>query len=299
MSVDAERIRAALIQSLRAEPLLIKAEEAIHSHGDRAGQAQLKSSLRQTLSQGPAMAEVDEFGYRRLDEEVVKRFRAAMHRAVRGGANLADAELEILQSLGLQKVGEFRSSMKSHLDGPAEVPDRDLAIYLPAEGGTAEGVKRALEDQLAAPVESEPTRVVPAPGTREVKLIGAPATPETVPAEADDLGRLRASLGVREPTDTYTTAGKQRGALKPVPMLAAALETIGRDGDDFGFLLRYGRYASEGRISEFLVGGLGLAELSKRLTRWLDEQGPLDGQVQVVDEGSGELTIYLLRNERT
>jgi hypothetical protein len=43
-----------------------------------------------------------------------------------------------------------------------------------------------------------------------------------------------------------------------------------------------------------LVGGLGLADLSKRLTGWLDAQGPLEGQVQVIDEGSGELTIYLL-----
>ena len=75
------------------------------------------------------------------------------------------------------------------------------------------------------------------------------------------------------------------------------LSMVGFDEDNFGFILRYGRYAAEGRRSDFVVGGLGLAELSKRITKWLEAQGPMDHQVQVVDEGSGELTIYLLAPE--
>jgi len=42
---------------------------------------------------------------------------------------------------------------------------------------------------------------------------------------------------------------------------------------------------------------LGLADLSNRLTSWLRAQGPMEAQIQVVDEGSGELTIYLLAPE--
>jgi hypothetical protein len=80
-------------------------------------------------------------------------------------------------------------------------------------------------------------------------------------------------------------------------MMTAALEAAGVDGPDFGFLLRYGRYAPEGRKSEFLVGGMGMAELSDRLAAWLKVNGPMDAQVQVVDEGSGELMIYLLGKE--
>jgi len=82
-----------------------------------------------------------------------------------------------------------------------------------------------------------------------------------------------------------------------VPTLTAALQAIGSAGDDFGFLVRYGRYAPEGRRSEFLVGGLGISDLSKRLTSWLETHGSLDDQVQVIDEGSGELTIYLVAAE--
>ncbi|MCJ7501432.1 MAG: hypothetical protein MUP80_00010, partial [Acidobacteriia bacterium] len=81
--------------------------------------------------------------------------------------------------------------------------------------------------------------------------------------------------------------------LNPVPLLATALEEIGVEDDSFGFLLRYGKYAPTGRTSEFIVAGLGLGDLSKRLTTWLEAQGPTEYQVQVVDDGSGELTIYL------
>jgi len=107
----------------------------------------------------------------------------------------------------------------------------------------------------------------------------------------DDGGQPQATVG--EPVaDAPVVHG-----LTAVPTLTAALEAIGPQADDFGFLVRYGRYAPEGRRSEFLVGGLGLSELSKRLTSWLESHGSLDDQVQVIDEGSGELTIYLVGKE--
>lgn len=271
MAVDAERIRHALIRSLRAEPLLIRAEEALHSDGDPKAEAQLQAGIRQLLDPGPAMAEVDRVGYGDSDDEVIKRFRAIMQHAVRGGANLADAEKEILESIGLKKLGQLRATVESRLEGPAEIPDRDLAIYVPADEDRGAELKQALEEQLFQPSVEKEERISASAGMREVELIGTPATPGSV-------------------------AG---AGLNPIPMLTAALEAIGLDGDSFGFLLRYGRYAAEGRKSEFVVGGLGLADLSKRLTRWLDAQGPLDGQVQVIDEGSGELTIYLLGQEQS
>ena len=106
---------------------------------------------------------------------------------------------------------------------------------------------------------------------------------------------LRAALGTAEP---LVSEGGRLAKLNPIPMLTAALEAVGLGGEEFGFILRYGRYAPEGRNSEFLVGGLGLADLSRRLTTWLEAQAPLDGQVQVIDEGSGELTMYLLLPEQ-
>jgi len=107
-----------------------------------------------------------------------------------------------------------------------------------------------------------------------------------------------------DPPQTQDTGGTPAAdapsahGLTAVPTLTAALEAIGSKGDDYGFIVRYGRYAPEGRRSEFLVGGLGFSELSKRLTSWLESHASLDDQVQVLDEGSGELTIYLLGAEK-
>ena len=82
--------------------------------------------------------------------------------------------------------------------------------------------------------------------------------------------------------------------MDPIPTLTAALEALGEGIEGFGFQLTFGHYAPAGRVCEFRVKGVGMAEFSKRLTAWLDGQGSLDNQIQVVDEGSGELTLYLL-----
>ena len=82
--------------------------------------------------------------------------------------------------------------------------------------------------------------------------------------------------------------------LDPVPMMTAALEALGAGIENFGFQLYFGEYAPSGRMCEFRVKGVGMSELSRRITAWLDAQEALESQIQVVDEGSGELTIYLL-----
>jgi hypothetical protein len=43
---------------------------------------------------------------------------------------------------------------------------------------------------------------------------------------------------------------------------------------------------------------VGLSDLSDRLAGWLGAQGATDCEVQVLDDGSGELKIYLLGNDR-
>jgi len=126
-------------------------------------------------------------------------------------------------------------------------------------------------------------------------LPGATASPAGAAEPVDVASDLRASLGIA--SERQGLEPKRLGKLNPLPMLTAALEAVGLGGEGFGFILRYGRYAPAGRKSEFLIGGLGLADLSKRLTAWLAAQAPLEGQVQVIDEGSGELKLYLLLPE--
>ena len=335
MGYSADLLQESLVAALRTEPLLIRAEEFLHSAQSRDVQDQLANNLARLLDPDLAIAEIDQRQYRGSDSGLIEKFRAAMQSAVTGGATLADSESQILESFGLSKVGELRTAMQSHLGGPAELPEQDLAIYVPTGDRKQEGLRRALRRDLqaleaaldepeAGSVEEEIELALALSPEGEPALLQAPGaeipagSPVEIPAGRPDstqppstmIASPAAGAPVAGPADVATdlrpaqvliaTAGSAAGRLaklNPIPMLTAALEAVGLGGEGFGFVLRYGRYAPAGRKSQFLVGGLGLADLSKRLTGWLGAQGPLDGQVQVIDEGSGELTIYLLLPE--
>nr|NIM21899.1 hypothetical protein [Candidatus Latescibacterota bacterium]NIO78103.1 hypothetical protein [Candidatus Latescibacterota bacterium] len=74
---------------------------------------------------------------------------------------------------------------------------------------------------------------------------------------------------------------------------------VGFDKEQFGFLLRYGALAPEGRASEFKIAGMGMAEFSRRAADWFEAMGAAKFPVQVVDDGSGNLTVYLLETMNT
>ena len=335
MGSNSQPLRESLVAALRTDPLLIRAEEFLHSAQPQETEALLEDNLTRLLDPGLTIAEIDRRQYRPMDSGMIERFRTAMEIAVSGGANLADAERRILESFGLSKVGELRAAMRTNLGAPPELPEQTLAIYLPEGDRKQEELHRALRRDLQAletaldeaetgsaeeeldlapalSPESEPAPL-PAPGAEipagsPVEIpAGRPDStqpPSTVIASpaavAPIAGPADGATDLRPVQVLATTAGSAVGRLaklNPLPMLTAALEAVGLGGEGFGFILRYGRYASQGRKSEFLVGGLGLADLSKRLTAWLEAQGPLEGQVQVIDEGSGELTIYLLLPE--
>jgi len=336
MGNNAHLLQESLLTALRSDPSLIRAEEFLHSAQLQETHELLEENLTRLLQPGLAIAEIDRRQYRPMDSGMIERFRTAMETAVSGGANLADAERQILESFGLSKVGELRAAMKTNLGAPPELPEQTLAIYVPEGEDEQEEFHRALRQDLQAletaleqpgaefaeaELGLEPTieaayqpalleearaRVMAESHVRvsvatpltidsAQSLPGATASPAAADKPVDVTSDLRTSLGLA--ADRQGLEPKRLGKLNPLPMLTAALEAVGLGGEGFGFVLRYGRYAPAGRKSEFLVGGLGLADLSRRLTAWLDAQAPLDGQVQVIDEGSGELKIYLLLPE--
>jgi hypothetical protein len=328
MSCDGLRLRESLLQSLRAKPLLIEAEASLHGPGLGDRQQKLFSRMVQTLESEALLAQADRLGYPAGESEVIRKFRAAMADSLKGGENLAEAERGLLESLGFERLGSLRTKMQAHLSGPTQVPEQDVEIYVPAGKGTGEAFKRALEQQMRS-LTGKPDVILPGAEGQEPYAGPSRETGEAQPAlprEEDALPRWipPAAQGRRpkgEPGTVHraeilpgrqvpgpqtaqvaapaTTPGTKPEApqglnwLNPVPLLATALEEIGVEDDDFGYLLKYGKYAPTGRTSEFIVAGLGLGDLSKRLTSWLDAQGPTEYQVQVVDDGSGELTIYL------
>ena len=328
MSDDGLRLRESLLQSLRAKPLLIEAEAGLHASGLGDRQQKLLSRMVQTLDGEALLVEADRFAYPAGESEIMRSFRAAMAESLKGGESLAEAERGLLESIGFERMGSLRTTMQAHLSGPTQMPEQDVEIYVPAGKGTSQAFKRALEQQMRS-LTGKPDVILPeakgqepyASPTQEMGKAepalprGEEALPRWNPPAAQG-GRPNGQAGTVHRSEVLpgrvasgpqaaqvvmldTKPGTKPEApqglnwLNPVPLLATALEEIGIEDDSFGFLLRYGKYAPTGRTSEFIVAGLGLGDLSKRLTTWLEAQGPTEHQVQVVDDGSGELTIYL------
>ena len=324
MKASEEILRDSIVQSLKAEPLLVEVEEDLHTSYVTTPSKKLRKGLVLSLDTKPLQAEVDGVPYQGDVRDNVKKFRAALMDALKGGASVTDAEREVLKTIGFEKLGEFRSRVQTHLGGPAEIPDEDLAIYVPEGEGRSDAFREAIEEQIRdlritpeipLPVVSEEEIALEEPVepgfppeveellSEDEEAALAPWDPFAAQAPTEEEVISEASVEVTVPSEEWAEVisadyvGEAVTGLNPVPMMTAALEAAGVEGEDFGFLLRYGRYAPEGRKSEFLIGGMGLAELSDRLAAWLKANGPMEAQVQVVDEGSGELMVYLLGKE--
>ena len=333
MSGNGQRLRASLIRSLRTKPLLVEAEEALHAFSGVSMSQRLRGSLIQSVGGEHTLSEAEGLVFGSYQRDEMNKFRTAIEGALKCEASVTDAEHDVLKSLGFQKLGEFRSRVRSGLGAPAEIPERDLAIYVSADEAKDPAYLQALRQQYAEfevplPV-SEPDSADIASLTEmqlmdliseevlpsrddvlprwEPSIVSTPEKPELVETEKEPVGVSEPISDDEQVTSVIKITPEERLSvsedmfdyrrLNPVPRLTAALEAAGIEQDEFGFILRYGRYAAEGRRSDFLVGGLGLAELSNRIAAWLKEQGPMNAQVQVVDEGSDELIIYLLSEE--
>ena len=142
---------------------------------------------------------------------------------------------------------------------------------------------------------------------REAKLEGlkeALVVEEAAPEMAKVLERPSQGIQIAEslppakgtPTAAPVTAtpGLVSDGLKKVTTLTAALEEMGVDRENFGFTVTFGSLVSEeDHDSVFSVSGVGLAELSHHLAKWFEQVGRSDFPLQVIDEGSGELKIFI------
>jgi hypothetical protein len=326
---NGNRLRDAVAESLMVEPALAQAEVDLHSSAADGKNAQLRMRMKELLLDAPNSPAMDAFAAPDLDPGVLDSLRSALEESLGSSATLADAELHALQDLGLEKLGEFRSAIRGHLSGEAELADRDLAIYVKAGEGRKSAFQRALEenlkdlgerppfertsseegkgDALSLPVSSETTQDADVFGQHEPAESSEGLDSESAQPEADEplVKSVTLSSGPTVSSDREARAetGSDAGVarvprMEPIPLLTAALEAVGFAEDEFGFVLRYGRYAQPGRSSEFLVGGVGLSDLSDRLAGWLEAQGATDCEVQVLDDGSGELMIYLLGHDQ-
>lgn len=331
MPGNGKRLREALIRSLREKPLLLSAHDEFLPDKISGTKTELRGKLHALLDRTGTLGDGDKLVFRSPESEALQKFREAMRSALSDGSRITASDAELFHELGFEKLSEFRTTLKADLGGPAEIPSQDLAIYVSVDDERVRGFKEAFEHQIAVPPDAltAPALEKVPPAERPIDYGSSlgmlreetaelgdeahvqqgmppeiPMLDETPEREAGVEGpgvveQVEAvSLKIR-PSETKRARRKKQSVhdLNPVPRLTAALEAAGIDERDFGFILRYGRYAPQGRRSDFLVGGLGLAELSRRIVAWLEGQATMEAQVQVVDDGSGELNVYLLAQE--
>ncbi len=236
----------------------------------------LRASLAQSLGTEPLLVEVERVIHGTFDIGVQGGYRATLARLLSAGPMLAEAERSALQAPGPARLAEVRNAVQAHLKGPAAIPEQDLAIYIPW----------LEKDEQGLPT-TPPERREDVEGLSRVEQAFsdiAQPRPEVPPPHAPRT--LADALPSIAPLDFQQ--------LTPLLQLTAALEAVGLDAEQFGFLLRYGTYAPAGRNSQIAVGGLGLAEFSRRAADWFNALGASKFPIQVIDEGSGELIVYLL-----
>jgi hypothetical protein len=331
MPGNGKRLREALIRSLHEKPLLLSAHDEFLPDEISGTKTELRGKLQTLLDRTGTLGDGDKLVFRHPESEALQKFRDAMRSALSDSSRITASDAELFHELGFEKLSEFRTTLKADLGGPAEIPTQDLAIYVSVDDERVRGFKEAFEQQISVPPDSlaVPVHEKMPPAEKLIDYASSldmlreqtapikdkahdqqemppeiPALTEMpesgvqveAPEKAEEVEAV--SLEIRPP-ETKRARRKKLSLhdLNPVPRLTAALEAAGIDERDFGFILRYGRYAPAGRRSDFLVGGLGLAELSRRIVAWLEGQAPMRAQVQVVDDGSGELNVYLLAQE--
>ena len=329
----ASEFRQAVALSLRTAPPMAKVH--LEGFGGLEGDLieQFRSAMRAAVRSGDNLAMSEKELLSTLDLEKLGEFRSQLDTHLESDPEISEEDLAIYVPSGFGITEEFRRNLALR---PAEVakPEEVGKPEIPAEPDTPEHtpvqpytpgayVARApddekelegIESRVYAPgayvdraPQEDPKELEPAfvelelePASAEIEAVSGDLEPGRVDA-AVAATSLRAGMEASQTEEMDSQPAASAPAvqgLTAVPTLTAALEAIGPAVDDYGFIVRYGRYAPEGRRSEFLVGGLGFSELSRRLTSWLDTRGSLDDQVQVLDEGSGELTIYLLPAEK-
>ena len=286
----------------------------------------LRLSLLGGFRLQPQLAELEEILHGPLDRGDGEKIRDVVVAALRAEPTIGDAERSALQPFGPEQWEEARSRVQSHLASPTAIPEQDLAVYVPLDMEPEPRVRQPLEDQVEElarltlsdePESEEINREEIEKAIEEKRLLHSrrpQGHDESEPIDeteiVPDLGQeLMATLlkaqdepAVLEPLPTVDLSdwdlakAMDPSRLTPLPLVAAALEAVGLDEERFGFLLRYGTLAPVGRKSEIKITGLGMAEFSRRASDWFNALGTSKFPIQVIDDGSGHLTVYLLES---
>ena len=247
------RILALQQAQLEAPAVLGKAERVLLGQAQMYQRQRFRANQMAQLSAPSVMGETERMVLIGARNSGWRRPLRALGEAVTASLAYARSQLKTRRAAG---QSEEVAAAEGHAiaAGPAETPAAATASATEREQGTATDVPAT--DVPAAPPAAE------------------------APTEA---ARILAKAFGRE-----DLAGQ-------LSIVTAALTEVGAPRDEFGLVLKVGSMApkTQAGASEFTVTGLGLAELSHGLTRWLKEVDKTDVPLQVIDDGSGKIKVLI------
>ncbi len=201
------------------------------------------------------------------------------------------ARLALAEELEIEKAARLTLAEVVEIEKAARLT---LAKELESEEAAREEIEEAISKKrrLQWRIPQKPSEAQEAP---EMPMAAAPE-PEPLAHVEKDRPIIAPPSEPIDYSDWDLATALDPSRLTPLPLEAAALEADGLDEEQFGFLLRYGTLAPAGRKSEIKVAGLGLAEFSHRAAEWFNALGASKFPIQVIDDGSGQLTVYLLES---
>ena len=312
MASKRDRLRAAQLTQLEAEAALAEVEKAPPKRKKRSQEAvsprREPAAPKARLPKGkgkksPARAKGANRGV---------KFQAAQQAQLEAPPALGEADQALLGPSGRGKAREREPAGPRALGRKARFQSLLLDRL-----DTAPILAEVERELLSIPRERGPLAALSAALARlRVRLTGDGRRREVEPAVAEAVAPVKEGLetpvieeepeveypAVVEPeveivTPAATILREMPRPYREITTLTAALEDLGANKEDgFGFVLRFGSAAEdEERESEFEVTGTGLVELSKHLVKWFGKaKGIEEMPLQVVDEGNGQLKIFVL-----
>jgi hypothetical protein len=303
-----ERLRLSLLGNFRAQPQLALQEEILHGPLDWGDAEKVRKALMLALKAEPTIGDAERTALQPFGPEQWQEAQTRVQSHLESPTAIPEQDLAVYVPLDMEPEPRVRQPLEDQVDEVARLAREALADESDTEEINLEELEEAIEEkrrlQRSLPQElDKPEPIVekqheaePEP-TIEADIVATPG-PDALAAllMARDEPEVLEPLPTVDLSDWDLAEAMDPSRLTPLPLVAAALEAVGFDEDQFGFLLRYGTLAPVGRKSEIKITGLGMAEFSRRAADWFNALGTSKFPIQVVDDGSGHLTVYLLES---
>ena len=304
-----ERLRHSVLGSFRTQPQIAKQEHILHGPLDRREGDKIRLAVTAALKAGLTIGDAERSALQPLGPDQWNEASQQVESHLDTPLAIPDRDLEVYVSQNVAPQPPVPELLEDQVAEVARLAQETLEQNADPEQAMREEIEAAIQEKqslqsripegagesdllVEADIEAEPESVI----EHDLGLAAAIAiaAQKAVTDSGEPSAEVVLSPADAEPVQWDLAAAMDPSRLTPLPLVAAALEAVGLDEEHFGFLLRYGTLAPEGRASEIKITGLGMAEFSNRAAEWFKALGASKFPIQVIDDGSGALTVYLL-----